>query len=105
MCSKTEEEKKVMSWVPYSSDVGSFMYAMMCNLPDNCYAISLVSKSQSNPGIDHWEAVNRIFRYPKETTDHTLCYNGSYLFIRGYSGYAVLLNGGAISWKTKKKLA
>uniref|UniRef100_A0A3Q7GIG1 Reverse transcriptase Ty1/copia-type domain-containing protein n=1 Tax=Solanum lycopersicum TaxID=4081 RepID=A0A3Q7GIG1_SOLLC len=61
-----------MSRVPYSSNVGCLMYAMMCNRPDICYAISLVSKSQSNPGRDHWEAVNRIFRYPKETTDHTL---------------------------------
>ena len=118
MCPKTEKEKEDMSRVPYSSVVGSLLYAMMCARPDICYAASLVSRYQFNPGRDHWKAVKRIFRYLKGTTDYTLCYSGFDLFIRCYtyvdwasdrndrkstSSYAFLLNGGAISWKIKKK--
>lgn len=111
MCPKTENEKEDMSRLPYSSVVESLMYAMMCTRPNNCYVISLVSRYQSNPRRDHWKTVKRIFKYLKGTADHTLCYNGSDLFIRGYINvdrksilsYAFLLNGGAISWKNKKQ--
>ena len=66
------EEKEDMSWVPYSSFVGSLMYAVICTRPDICYVVSLVSRHQSNIGRDHWKAVKRIFRYLKGTEDHTV---------------------------------
>jgi len=47
-----------MSRVPYSSDVGSLMYAMACFRPDLSYAMSLVSRYMSNPGKEHWRAVS-----------------------------------------------
>ena len=53
MCPKSPEEKEQMSKVPYSSAMGSLMYAMMCIRPDICYAVGLASKFQSNPGIKH----------------------------------------------------
>ncbi|PHT83042.1 hypothetical protein T459_11485 [Capsicum annuum] len=80
---KTEKEKDDMSRVPYSSTVGSLMYAMMCTRPDICYAVGLVSRYKSNPGRDHWKAEKKIFRYLKGTADYSLCYSGSDLFIRG----------------------
>ena len=43
MCPKTPNEKEKMSKVPYSSIVGSFMYAMMCTRPDMYYIVELVS--------------------------------------------------------------
>ena len=51
-----------MSNVPYSSAVGSLMYAMLCTRPDICFAVGLVSQYQSNPGREHWKAVKRILR-------------------------------------------
>ncbi|XP_075088370.1 uncharacterized protein LOC142170372 [Nicotiana tabacum] len=81
MCPKTENEKEDMSRVPYSSIVGSLIYV-------------------------------------KGTADNSLCYSGNDLYLRGYtdaewagvrndrkstSGYAFLVNGGAISWKSKKQ--
>lgn len=76
MCPRTENEKEDMSRVPYSSVVGNLMYAMMCTRPDICYDVGLVSRYQSNPGRDHWNAVKRIFRYLKGTADYSLCYSG-----------------------------
>lgn len=84
MCPKTENEKEDMSRFPYSSAVGSLMYAMMYTRPDICYAVDLVTRYQSNPRRDHWKAVKIIFRYLKGTADYSLCYSGNDLYLRGY---------------------
>ena len=111
-CPKTQSEKDAMKRVPYSSAVGSLMYAMLCTRPDICYAVGLVSRYQSNPGQTHWKAVKRILRYLRGTADYKLCYQGSDLQLVGYSdadwggdlderksisGYVFLLNNGTIS--------
>ncbi|CAN0888961.1 Retrovirus-related Pol polyprotein from transposon TNT 1-94, partial [Linum grandiflorum] len=62
-CPATEKEKEAMSSIPYSSAVGSLMYAMVCTRPDIAHAVGLVSRFLSNPGKTHWEAVKWIFRY------------------------------------------
>ena len=53
MCPKSVEEKEQMSKVSYSSAIQSLMYEMMCTRLDICYAIKLVSRFQSNPGMEH----------------------------------------------------
>ena len=57
LCSTTYEEKERMMYVPYSSAVGSHMYAMVCTQPDIAHAVGLVSRFLSNPWKEHWEAV------------------------------------------------
>ena len=42
-----------MSRVPYSSAVGSLMYAMVCSRPDLDYAASAISKYTEKHGKDH----------------------------------------------------
>ena len=59
-CPKNEEEKNQMSKVPYTSAIGSMMYAMLCTRLDICYAVGLVSRYQSNLVPYHWKAVKRI---------------------------------------------
>ena len=53
MCPKLVEEKEQMSKVPYSSVIQSLMYEMMCTRLDICYAIGLVTRFQSNTGMEH----------------------------------------------------
>nr|GEV86095.1 retrovirus-related Pol polyprotein from transposon TNT 1-94 [Tanacetum cinerariifolium] len=65
-CPKSEED---MSRVPYSSAVGSLMYAMVCTRPDLAYAVSVVSRYMHNPGKMHWEAVKCMLRYLKWTSN------------------------------------
>ena len=105
--------------VPYASDVGSLMYAMMCTCPNICSAIGLVSRYQSNPDQKHWMTVKRILRYLKRTLDYMLCYQRKKdLRLIGYfdanwggeidqskstSRYAFLLNDSAILWSSKKQ--
>ena len=57
---KSKEEKEYMSHVPYSSAVGSIMYAMVCTRPDISHAISVVSRYMANPSKEHWQAVKWI---------------------------------------------
>ena len=38
-CPSTKEEKKKMVVIPYSSVVGSLMYAMVCTRPDFAHAV------------------------------------------------------------------
>ena len=77
MCPKTQEEIDYMSKVPYSSAVGSLMYAMVCTRPDIAHAVGVVSRYMSNPGKQHWLAVKWILRYLRGTTSQALCFGGS----------------------------
>ena len=57
MCPKTREEIEYMSRVPYSSAVGSLMYAMVCTRPDIAHAVGVMIKYMNNLGKEHWEEV------------------------------------------------
>ncbi|CAD6247489.1 unnamed protein product [Miscanthus lutarioriparius] len=71
-CASTDDDFEYMSRVPYSSAVGSLMYAMVCSHPDLSYAMSLVSRYMANLGKEHWKAVQWIFRYLRGTTNACL---------------------------------
>ncbi|GJR57614.1 putative polyprotein [Tanacetum coccineum] len=83
---QTEAEIKYMSRIPYASVAGSLMYAIVCTRPDIAHAMSVVSRYMAHPGKEHWNAVKRIFRYLKGTSDVGLIYGGEreYLVV-GYS--------------------
>jgi len=113
-----EKESKEVDLELYQSAVGSLMYAMLGSRPDLAYAVGTVSQFNHAPGAEHWIAVKRIFRYLVGTKRMSLQYgtktqNGT----GGYSdadwgsghdrksigGFVFLLNGGAISWASKKQ--
>jgi hypothetical protein len=73
-----------MSRVPYSSVVGSLMYAMVCTRPNIAHAVGVVSRYMNNPGKEHWEVVKWILRYLRGTATHALCFGGSNTFIQGH---------------------
>ena len=115
-CPSSEKDKKEMKGVPYSSAVGSLMYAMVCTRPDIAHAVGVVSRYLSNPGKEHWEAVKWILRYLKGTSRLCLCYGGAEPILEGYtdadmagdhdsrkstSSYIFTLAGGAVSWQSK----
>ncbi len=41
MCPKTQIEKEKVDRIPYTSAIGSIMYAMLCIRPDVSYALSI----------------------------------------------------------------
>ena len=46
---KTEEERDYMSKVPYTSAIGSLMYAMVCTRPNIAHVVGVVSRFMSRP--------------------------------------------------------
>ena len=58
--------------VPYSSAIGSIMYAMVCTRPDISQAVSVVSRYMSRPGKTHWQAMKWILKYLQGTSDACL---------------------------------
>ncbi len=53
MSPKTPEEREKMTTIPYALAIGSLMYAMLCRRPNIAYDVSLTSRFQSNPGLEH----------------------------------------------------
>ena len=115
---QTFEDRERMAKIPYASAIGSLMYAMLCTRPDIAYAVSVTSRFQSNPGLEHWGAVKAIFKYLRRTKDMILTYGGGDLRLDGFtdsdfqsdvddrksiSGFIFLCNGGAVSWKSSKQ--
>ena len=49
-CPSTTDERSRMSAIPYSSALGSIMYAMICTRPDVSYALSMTSRYQADLG-------------------------------------------------------
>ena len=84
-CPKTPQDEEKMRRVPYASAVGSLMYAMLCTRPDICFAVGVVSRYQSNPGLDHWVAVKHILKYLRRTRNYMLVYSGRELISIGYT--------------------
>ncbi|PKI49853.1 hypothetical protein CRG98_029764 [Punica granatum] len=105
-----------MKKVPYSSVVGSLMYAMVCTRPDIAHSIGVVSRFLSNLGKEHWNANKWILRYLIGTSKVCLHFGTGKSELVGYtdadmagdidyrkstSGYLMTFAGGAISWQSR----
>nr|GFA85045.1 zinc finger, CCHC-type [Tanacetum cinerariifolium] len=82
------------------------------------YAVGRLSRHTSSPGKEHWDVVNRVFKYLKKTIDYGLKYSRDPSVLEGYtnaswitdqedyasmSGWIFTLGGGAVSWGLKKQ--
>ena len=115
---KTPQEEEDMRRIPYASVVGSQMYVMLCTRPDICYAVGIVNRYQSNPGMGHWIAVKHILKYLRRTRNYMLVYSSGDLNPIGYTdsnfqsdkdsrkltyGSIFTLCGGAVVWRSIKQ--
>ncbi|KAK9152082.1 hypothetical protein Syun_010391 [Stephania yunnanensis] len=102
----------------YRSLLGGLQY-LLNTQPDIAYIVNILSQFQQSPTVLHWQALKRVLRYLKGTTDLGLWFKpSSALFLTGYSdadwvasvddrkfvaGYAVFLGSNLISWQSKKQ--
>ena len=108
---QSDDDVDYMSRVPYSSTVGSLIYAMVCLHLDLSYA---VSRYMENPVKEHWKAVQWIFRYLCDFIDVYLYFGKTRDVVVGYvdsdfvgdldkrrslTGYVFIVGSCAISWK------
>jgi len=107
----------------YRGMVGSLLYLASWTRPDIAFAVSELSRFVSNPGKPHLEAAKRVFRYLKKTMNLGLVYRSSpsempsntlWGYVdsdwagcpdsrRSTSGFVFMLNGAAISWRSKRQ--
>jgi len=107
----------------YREMVGSLLFIASWTRPDIAFAVSELSRFISNPGSVHLTAAKRVFRYLKQTISDGITYrlgidefpvNILWGFVdsdwagcpdtrRSTSGFVFILNGAAISWKSKRQ--
>ena len=98
--------------------VGSLMYAAVCTRPDITFAVTFLSQFSMNPGEKHLTAALNVVRYLRGSRTLGITYGiNKQLQPVGYSdsdwarqehrhstsGFVFTLNGGAISWSSKKQ--
>jgi hypothetical protein len=102
----------------YSQIIGSLMYLASATRPDISFAVCKLSRYMSNPGENHWHALERVLRYLKGTMSFGIHYSGHPAVLEGYSdanwisdidqiyatsGYVFTLGGGVVSWRSSKQ--
>ncbi len=111
------QELDHMHKVPYREAIGSLMYLAVTTHPDITFSITTLSQFLNNPGVPHWEGVKQIMRYIIGIKSYELTYGTDQHSLIGYadvdgasqphhhaiSGYAFMLDGGAVSWSLKKQ--
>nr|GEW96002.1 zinc finger, CCHC-type [Tanacetum cinerariifolium] len=109
---------KLVDQLEYSRATGCFMYAIISTRPDIAYTVGRLSRFTSNPSRLHWKEITRVFKYLRGTMNYGLSFVGYLLVLEAYSdaswinhvedssstsGWVFLLEGGAISWASKKQ--
>jgi hypothetical protein len=96
----------------YSQMIGSLMYLASATRPDISFTVSKLSRFTSNPGDDHWRALEHVMHYLVGTMEYGIHYSGFPAVLEGYSdvnwisnrdelyatsGYVFTLGGVAVS--------
>ena len=119
---QTEDERREMAGVPYAQLLGGLLWVMLVTRPDLSFAVVRLAQFAACPGKTHWSALKRVLAYLVTTKGWALTYgagekSGSTFEVysdadyasadvdgrRSHSAYVSMLNGGAISWASKKQ--
>jgi hypothetical protein len=102
----------------YSQMIGSLMYLASATRPDISFDVSKLSRFTSNPGDDHWRALEWVMHYLVGIMDYRIHYSRYLAVLEGYSdvnwisdvdelyatsGYVFTLGGAAVSWRSCKQ--
>jgi Reverse transcriptase (RNA-dependent DNA polymerase) len=109
-------------YAKYNKVVGSLRYLCEWTVPEISFAAQVLARHLSNPGPDHWAAAKRVLRYLKGVSSLSLKYSpqsdtslanrllgfadsdwaADRISRRSVGSWVYLLNGGAVSWKSKQ---
>ncbi len=121
MSPQEQDEKDMMSNIPYREAVGSIMYAAITVRPDIAFIAGQLAIFCENPGPTHWKAAKRVLKYLAGTRNHGLCFDGRHIdnnLLIGYSdadyagdcdtrrstsGFVFVLNGAAVTWASRRQ--
>jgi hypothetical protein len=69
----------------YSQMIGSLMYLASVTRPDISFTVRKLSQFTSNPGDDHWHALEQVMHYLVGTMGYIICYSGYPAVLEGYN--------------------
>jgi hypothetical protein len=105
----------------YQSIVGALMYAACATRPDIAYSISALSQYSARPNETHFNALKRVLRYLRGSTNLSLTFTGTSDLTpelvaytdsdwasnqddrRSVTGYVFALSGGPVSWASRRQ--
>ena len=111
-------EKSGLTDKPYRELIGSLLYLSITCRPKISYATSYLSRFMDKATNSHWKMAMRILRYLKGTSNHGIIYQKSSQPLQAFSdsdfagdlndrkstsGFVFIIDGGAISWRSKKQ--
>ncbi len=115
LCRKGDKLPDAMS-SDYRETIGALLYLAVCTRPDIAQAVGAVARFLSAPTTVHLAAMKLILRYLKGSINLGLTFDAGQPGLLGYcdadyagdidsrrstTGYAFVMNGGAISWSSK----
>ena len=119
MCEGGCKHSEIMVSVPYRDAVGCLIFLMVGTRPDLVAAVGVLSQFAAYPCLTHWQALKRDFRYIQGTRIYGIEFQaashnglqgfsdkdgaGDKMSQRSTSGYAFMMSGGYVSWKSKKQ--
>jgi hypothetical protein len=102
----------------YSQIIGSLMYLASATRPDISFVLSKLSRYISNPGDDHWHALERVLHYLQGIMSFEIHYSRHLAVLEGHSDsnwisdidqiyttswYVFTLGGVIVSWRSYKQ--
>jgi Reverse transcriptase (RNA-dependent DNA polymerase) len=105
----------------YQSIVGALMYAACATRPDIAYSVSTLSQYSARPNSTHFDALKRVLRYLRGSTNLSLTFTGTSDLTpqlvgftdsdwasnqddrRSVTSYVFILSGGPISWASRRQ--
>jgi hypothetical protein len=120
-CPQTQADIDEMANYPYRSAISALMFAMIVLRFDISFPVISCARFSQNPGLPHWEALVRIFKYLKGTADLQVTYSRmedtTSPLLYGYSdadwatadlddcrsviAYCYIMAGGIVAWFTR----
>jgi transposase InsO family protein len=103
---------------PYCTLVGKLMFLAITTRPDIAYTVGALARFMAKPTTVHWQAAKGVVRYLASTPYRGITFRGRDTRLTGYcdadyagdtdtrrstTGYVFTLNGGAISWSSKRQ--
>jgi hypothetical protein len=115
----SEGELLDQSIYPYSQLVGALLYLSVTSRPDIAYTVGALARYMAKPTMQHWQAAKGLLRYLAGTANYNITYGAAEdTSLKGYcdadyggdintrrstTGYVFVLNGGAVSWSSKRQ--
>ncbi len=116
---KSDIEGEMFETTIYRQAIGCLTYLSVGTRPDISFSVTRLAQFVQRPTTQLWAPVKRVLRYSSRTRTEGICYSGDApLYPVGYSdsdwgrckinqtstsGYAFMMAGGVVSWKSKKQ--